>query len=162
METSKTGAHQRAVTSGADNPGIVQETGLRNDDPARPPFGIRHRVDILGCFGRHALMRTQVVNRLPIVVLAGILLWFNDDVLPESNHRLKNVLTDVGRKSPTFEFDNAPITIGDSVWIATRATILRGVHIADGATVGAGALVTRNVATNETILAATSRTVDRA
>lgn len=66
------------------------------------------------------------------------------------------------RKSPTFEFDNAPITIGDSVWIATRATILRGVHIADGATVGAGALVTRNVATNETILAATSRTVDRA
>jgi putative colanic acid biosynthesis acetyltransferase WcaF len=66
------------------------------------------------------------------------------------------------RKSPTFEFDNAPITIGDSVWIATRATILRGVHIADGATVGAGALVTRNVASNETILAATSRTVDRA
>jgi putative colanic acid biosynthesis acetyltransferase WcaF len=66
------------------------------------------------------------------------------------------------RKSPTFEFDNAPITIGDSVWIATRATILRGVHIADGATVGAGALVTRNVASNETILAATSRTVGRA
>lgn len=66
------------------------------------------------------------------------------------------------RKSPTFEFDNAPITIGDSVWIATRATILRGVDIADGATVGAGALVNRNVATNETILAAASRTVDRA
>lgn len=66
------------------------------------------------------------------------------------------------RKSPTFEFDNAPISIGDSVWIATRATILRGVHIADGATVGAGALVTRNVASNKTILAATSGTGDRA
>jgi putative colanic acid biosynthesis acetyltransferase WcaF len=66
------------------------------------------------------------------------------------------------RRSPTFEFDNAPITIGDSVWIATRATILRGVHIADGATVGAAALVTRHVTTNGTILAATSRTVDRA
>lgn len=66
------------------------------------------------------------------------------------------------RRSSTFEFDNAPITIGDSVWIAARAMILRGVHIADGATVGAAALVTRNVATNETILAATSRTVDRA
>ena len=26
------------------------------------------------------------------------------------------------RFSPTFEFDNAPIVIGDSVWIATRAT----------------------------------------
>lgn len=65
------------------------------------------------------------------------------------------------RNSSTFEFDNAPITIGGSVWIATRATILRGVHIADGATIGAAALVTRDVATNETVLAATSRTVDR-
>lgn len=64
------------------------------------------------------------------------------------------------RRSSTFEFDNAPITIGDSVWIATRAAVLRGVHIADGATVGAAALVTRDVATNETVLAATSRRVD--
>ena len=56
------------------------------------------------------------------------------------------------RFSPTFEFDNAPIVIGDSVWIATRATILRGVHIADGATVGATALVTGDVAEQVTIL----------
>ncbi len=44
---------------------------------------------------------------VPLVVggigLALVLLWFNDDVLPESNHRLKNLLADVGRKSPTFE-----------------------------------------------------------
>ena len=56
------------------------------------------------------------------------------------------------RFSPTFEFDNAPIVIGDSVWIATRATILRGVHIADGATVGATAVVTGDVAEQVTIL----------
>ena len=56
------------------------------------------------------------------------------------------------RFSPTFEFDNAPIVIGDSVWIATRATILRGVHIADGATVGATALVTGDVREEATIL----------
>lgn len=43
------------------------------------------------------------------VVLAGILLWFNDDVLPDANHRLKNVLTDVGRKSPTFELKEQTI-----------------------------------------------------
>ena len=57
------------------------------------------------------------------------------------------------RFSPTLEFDNAPIFIGDSVWIAARATILRGVRVADGATVGATALVTRDVPEAATILA---------
>ena len=56
------------------------------------------------------------------------------------------------RFSPTFEFDNAPIVIGDSVWIATQATILRGVRVADGATVGATALVTGDVPEAATIL----------
>lgn len=31
------------------------------------------------------------------------MLYFNDAVLPEANHRLKNLLMDIGRKSPTFE-----------------------------------------------------------
>jgi putative colanic acid biosynthesis acetyltransferase WcaF len=57
------------------------------------------------------------------------------------------------RFSPTFEFDNGPIAIGDSVWIATRATVLRGVRVSDGATVGATALVTTDVAEGATILA---------
>ena len=57
------------------------------------------------------------------------------------------------RFSPTLEFDNAPIFIGDSVWIAARATILRGVRVADGATVGATAVVTRDVPEAGTILA---------
>jgi putative colanic acid biosynthesis acetyltransferase WcaF len=55
--------------------------------------------------------------------------------------------------SPTFEFDNAPITIGDSVWVATRATVLRGVRVGDGATVGAGALVVKDVPVGATVLA---------
>lgn len=57
------------------------------------------------------------------------------------------------RRSPTFEFDNGPIVIGDSVWIAARATVLRGVHVADGATVGATALVTSDVPEAATMLA---------
>jgi putative colanic acid biosynthesis acetyltransferase WcaF len=55
------------------------------------------------------------------------------------------------RFSPTFEFDNGPIVIGDSVWIATRATILRGVHIADGVTIGATSLVIGDVPEGATI-----------
>ncbi|MGH7575022.1 MAG: LptF/LptG family permease, partial [Longimicrobiales bacterium] len=51
---------------------------------------------------------TNLVRLLaPLVVagflLAGFMVWFNDQLLPESNHRLKNLLSDVARKSPTFE-----------------------------------------------------------
>lgn len=37
------------------------------------------------------------------VILAGCMFLFNDKVLPESNHALKNLLVDIGRKSPTFQ-----------------------------------------------------------
>ncbi len=36
-------------------------------------------------------------------VATMIMLFFNNTVLPESNHRLKNLLVDVSRKSPTFQ-----------------------------------------------------------
>ncbi|HSR40653.1 MAG TPA: LptF/LptG family permease, partial [Longimicrobiales bacterium] len=36
------------------------------------------------------------------LVTAGML-YFNDRVLPEANHSLKNLLVDIGNKSPTFE-----------------------------------------------------------
>lgn len=61
------------------------------------------------------------------------------------------------RRSPTFEFDNAPIVIGNSVWVAARATVLRGVCIGDGATVGATAVVPHNVPGGATVLAAQPR-----
>ncbi|MEE2899453.1 MAG: LptF/LptG family permease [Gemmatimonadota bacterium] len=44
---------------------------------------------------------------LPMIVMGalmtGVMLYFNDVVLPESNHRLKNLMVDIGRKSPTLE-----------------------------------------------------------
>jgi putative colanic acid biosynthesis acetyltransferase WcaF len=60
-------------------------------------------------------------------------------------------------RSPTFEFDNAPISIGDGAWVAARATVLRGVSIGDNATVGASALVVKDVADNEVVLAPAAR-----
>ncbi len=49
------------------------------------------------------------------------------------------------RGSPTFEFDNAPIEVGDGVWVCARAVVLRGVRIGDGAAIGANCVVTRDV-----------------
>ncbi|TPN76148.1 CatB-related O-acetyltransferase [Mesorhizobium sp. CU2] len=39
-----------------------------------------------------------------------------------------------------------PLEIGNDVWIGRRAIIMPGVHIGDGAVVGAGAIVTKDVA----------------
>lgn len=38
-----------------------------------------------------------------------------------------------------------PVIIEDNVWVATRATILKGVRIGEGAVVAAGAVVTKDV-----------------
>lgn len=39
----------------------------------------------------------------------------------------------------------APITLGHRVWVGTRAVILKGVTIGDGAVIAAGAVVTKDV-----------------
>ncbi|MGO4301329.1 putative colanic acid biosynthesis acetyltransferase [Leifsonia sp. RAF41] len=49
------------------------------------------------------------------------------------------------RRSPTFEFDNAPIVVRDGAWVAARATVLRGCTIGRNAVVGATALVVSDV-----------------
>lgn len=57
------------------------------------------------------------------------------------------------RRSPTFEFDNAPIVIRDGAWIATRATVLRGTTIGRNALVGASALVVASVPDEAVVMA---------
>jgi lipopolysaccharide export system permease protein len=37
------------------------------------------------------------------IVLAGGMVYFNDRILPETNHALKNLLGDIARKNPTLE-----------------------------------------------------------
>ena len=62
------------------------------------------------------------------------------------------------RRSPTFEFDDAPIEIEDGAWVAARATVLRGVTVGHVATVGATALVTHDVDADSVLLAAPATT----
>nr|WP_147302965.1 acyltransferase [Marinoscillum furvescens] len=51
------------------------------------------------------------------------------------------------------------IEIGDDVWIASKVTILKGVKIGDGATVAAGAVVTKNVPPNTMVAGVPARPV---
>ena len=47
--------------------------------------------------------------------------------------------------SSVFALKTAPVEIGDSAWVCARAIILPGVKVGEGAVVGAGAVVTREV-----------------
>jgi acetyltransferase-like isoleucine patch superfamily enzyme len=58
------------------------------------------------------------------------------------------------RDAPVIE---APVGVGDDVWIGAGARILAGVRIADHAVVGAGAVVTRNVGTMQVVAGVPAR-----
>lgn len=60
-------------------------------------------------------------------------------------------------RSPTFEFDNAPIVVEDRAWIAARATILRGSRVGHDSVVGATALVSGTVAPGSLVTAPLAR-----
>ncbi|MGC0362817.1 putative colanic acid biosynthesis acetyltransferase WcaF [Rhodococcus sp. 27YEA15] len=131
------------------------------------PNGVR--VAVLRRFGADigdgALVRHRVRIHWPWKLKIGAHSWIGEGtwilnlepVTIGSNTAIsQDVLLCTGshdHRSPTFEFDNAPIVIGDRAWIAARATILRGVRVGDDAIVGATALVTKDVAGGTTVLA---------
>ena len=48
-------------------------------------------------------------------------------------------------RSATFEDRGGDVVIGDRVWIGYRAVVLPGITIGEGAVIGAGAVVTKDV-----------------
>ena len=56
----------------------------------------------------------------------------------------------------------APVRIGDRVWVGTRAVVLKGVTIGDGAVVAAGAVVTSDVPAGTVVAGVPARVVGRA
>ena len=50
-----------------------------------------------------------------------------------------------------------PVSLGNGVWLGTRVIILPGVHVGEGAVVGAGSVVTRNVPANAVVAGVPAR-----
>lgn len=131
-------------------------------------FPARLRVMVLRVFGADVaegvLIRHRVRIHWPWKLSIGANTWIGEgawllNLEPISLGRNVCISQDVmlctgshDRRSPTFEFDNGPITVGDEAWVAVRATVLRGVSIGAGATIAATALVRRDVAPGETVL----------
>nr|WP_269819643.1 CatB-related O-acetyltransferase [Paraglaciecola chathamensis] len=61
-------------------------------------------------------------------------------------HDLNSISTNsIFMDSPAAELTKGTVNIGDDVWIGTKVTILRNIHIGKGAVIGAGAVVTKNI-----------------
>jgi lipopolysaccharide export system permease protein len=88
-------------------------------------------------------MRANGVNLLRVigapffaaVILAVLLVLFNNDVLPESNHALANLMADVGRKRPTAKITEGVFIdgfVGYNIFVEKvndRTNEIRGVKI---------------------------------
>lgn len=131
---------------------------------------LRLRIALLRAFGarigRGVLIRHRVRIHWPWKLTVGDHSWVGEEawllnlepvVIGRDVCVSQGVLLCAGshdRRSPTFEFDNAPITVEDGAWLAARSTVLRGVTVGAGAVVGAGALVTADVPPGAVVLAA--------
>lgn len=129
----------------------------------------RLRVAVLRAFGaqigRGVVLRHRVRVHWPWKLTVGDDTWIGEDVWILNLEPVtigsdvcisQGVLLCTGshdRRSPTFEFDNAPIVVQDGAWVAARATVLRGSVIGRDAVVGATALVSGTVAPGEVVLA---------
>ena len=72
--------------------------------------------------------------------------WFWDERLP-------------GQQEPAYSKYSEPPKIGNDVWIGSCATVLQGVTVSDGAVIGAGAVVTRDVPAYSIVAGAPARVV---
>ncbi|MEV4718824.1 acyltransferase [Micromonospora noduli] len=98
--------------------------------------------------------RNVDLGHRPVIMAARSRIRIGDNVMfgPEvtirgGNHRIDRVGTPMisVEKSPSDAALDRGVTIGDDVWVGTRAVILHGVTIGRGAVIGAGAVVTRPV-----------------
>lgn len=124
-------------------------------------FPVRLRPTLLRLFGasvgNNVFIRHRVRVHWPWKLVIGDDNWIGEDAWLLNLEPItigSNVCLSQGaflctgshrRDSPTFEYDNGPISISDGVWIAARATVLRGVTVGAHATVAAHAVASRDV-----------------
>ena len=73
----------------------------------------------------------------------------------DQDHRFDGVVKTYSQQG----LEATPVTVGDNVWIGTKATILRGVHIGPNAIIGANAVVTKAVKADSVAVGIPARTV---
>jgi tetrahydrodipicolinate N-acetyltransferase len=97
---------------------------------------------------------TRLLCAQEVTIGAGCTLSWDVQVLDTDFH----AMTVDGVERPSV----APVRIGDRVWVGTRALVLKGVTIGDGAVVAAAAVVTSDVPAGAVVAGVPARVVGRA
>ena len=95
----------------------------------------------------------QCVNKITIgaytAIAGNVIISDNNNHPVNPEWRKKMRLTPEGDDMRTWKYsDNAPITIGENVWIGARCRICKGVTIGDNSVIGANSVVTKSVPAN--------------
>ena len=109
-------------------------------------------VQLETCGGKIALgSHTRVNTGSVLVAYASIAI--GDDCLIGEYVSIRDADhgSELGAPMRTQRHDSAPIVIGNDVWIARGAVILKGVKIGNGAIVAANSVVNRDVAENSIV-----------
>jgi len=93
-----------------------------------------------------------ILDTAPVTIGAKTLLGPGVHVYCANHHK------DAEKRAEGLE-NAQPVTIGTQVWIGGGAIILPGVNVGDKATVGAGAVVTKDVAAEATVVGNPARQV---
>jgi tetrahydrodipicolinate N-acetyltransferase len=148
------------LTSSADTSVIRVRPGAAFHVGGR--VGLQRGVRIVVDSGRLSIGAGTNVNGLGTKILcaesvtigAGCTFSWEVQVLDNDFH----AITVDGVAQPS----RAPVVIGDRVWVGTRAVVLKGVTIGDGAVVAAGAVVNRDVPAGAVVAGVPARVVGSA
>lgn len=111
---------------------------MGDDTFIEPPF----RVD----YGCNIRFGSRFYANFNLIILDCAIVTIGDRVMMGPNVSLLSATheTDVRSRRADVEYAR-PITIGDDCWIGGHVVVLPGVSIGEGCTIGAGAMVTKDV-----------------
>ena len=129
-----------------DDQAILSELlGTRNGAVIRAPFFVDYGLHIHfgpGCFVNYNCVFLDVAE---IRIGARVQIGPGVQLLTADHPR------ETGRRA-TGEESGRPITIGDDVWIGGAALVMPGITVGNGAIIGSGAVVTRDVPDSATVV----------
>lgn len=144
-------------TDAADDDGrraILSELlgAFGEDSEIRPPFCCD--------YGSHVRIGDRVFANFGLVALDVTAITIGDDVQIGPNVQLLTPTHPVDPALRRAKWEaGAPIEIEDNVWLGGGAIVLAGVTIGENSVVGAGAVVTRDVAPNTVVVGSPARMV---
>ncbi len=111
--------------------------------------GVRVQAPFWCDYGANITLGENFYANHGLVILDGAKVVFGKNVFVAPNcgfHTAGHPL-DAERRNKGLEYAR-PITVGDNVWFGANVVVLPGVTIGDGAVIGAGSVVTRDIPPN--------------